>query len=214
MAGVYGAFNADEVTGKENPDAMDYTQSIASGVLSGLTLGLVDHQTMYNLTNGAADWLADEVFTNEGEKRRMQEIAEAQRAQRDAGIQASMSALAIQQRSDIDAILARQNSGEELSEDEQDKLNMYERDENGNIKTDENGDYVISKEGMAKYTQKAQSRSLTGTLGESMQTLRDRVKTTGDILNQKRAAVREHIGGIQGTIVGYKDKRSSSTSFS
>jgi hypothetical protein len=77
LDGVVGAVNADKVTGKENPNGMDYTQSIASGVLSGLTLGLVDHQTMYNLTNGAAEWLADEVFSNAGEMNRMQEIADA-----------------------------------------------------------------------------------------------------------------------------------------
>jgi hypothetical protein len=68
-----------------------------------------------------------------------------------------MTAFSIQQRADIDALLAKQNSGDELSEDEQDKLNMYVRDENGNIQTDNNGDYVISQEGMQKYMQKVSS---------------------------------------------------------
>jgi hypothetical protein len=137
------------------------------------------------------------------------------RAQRKAEIEASMTAFSIQQRADIDALLAKQNSGDELSEDEQDKLNMYVRDENGNIQTDKNGDYVISQEGMQKYMQKAKARSLTGTVGDSMQTLRDRVKTTGQILDQKRAAVRADINnGVIGTIAAYKDKRSRTTSFS
>ena len=96
------------------------------------------------------------------------------------------ASFAASQRATIDAILAKESAGEQLTEDEQDQLNMYERDENGNIKRDENGNYKVSEDGMAAYRSKAATRSLAETYRVSLPTLRKRVDVSRDNLTAAR----------------------------
>lgn len=129
--------NAAEITGKENLSSMDYIQSTASGVLSGMTGGLIDAKTMYNITDSLADTLANVIVSPSSEPT-AEEQARYKANQEIAARQADMhrkiaeydSVLASSQREEVDVILAKQMNGEQLTHYEKEKLNMFERDEN------------------------------------------------------------------------------------
>lgn len=144
------------------------------------------------------------LITGEAAQQRAAETsAKAQQAQAANAAKAN-SEFAASQRATIDAILSKQAAGEQLTEDEQDQLNMYERDENGNIKVDENGNYKISEAGMAAYRQKAATRNIGETFDSPTDILRRRVetsRTSGD-------AARETAFGNRDVLNEYFAKRS------
>jgi hypothetical protein len=171
--------------------------------LSGITFGLYDAQTAFKhveeIQSFTAGLLSGTLDDQEREKQ-TEQIKQAKQAK----IEEANADYAMKDRSSVDAILQKQQSGEELSAREKAKLNMYEKDENGNLKVDQHGNYIISERGQDAYV-KELSQPVRNTLLFSTEELRERNKDAKNLRRKttKAAMVTPH--QIQNFVVSQSD---------